>query len=83
MNIPPGKLIVVNSKAVMNGEHSVPKIYENENHFFEKLNALDMENTYCEGEGATVAFHEMESFERIWLLSSTILICSFIVDYCK
>lgn len=79
MNIPPGKLIVVNSKAVMNGEHSVSKIYENEHDFFEKLNALDMENTNCEGEGTTVAFHETESFEKIWLLSQTILICSFIV----
>ena len=56
MHIPPGKLLVTNSEAVMNGERSVPMIYKNKNNFVEKVNALDMENTYCEGEGAAVAF---------------------------
>ena len=56
MDIPPGKLIVTNSEAVMNGENSVPMIYNNKNNFVEKVNALDMENTYCEEEGAAVAF---------------------------
>ena len=56
MHIPPGKLLVTNSEAVMNGEKSVPMIYKNKNNFVEKVNALDMENTYCEGEGAAVAF---------------------------
>ena len=40
----------------MNGEKSVPMIYKNKNSLVEKVNALDMENTYCEGEGAAVAF---------------------------
>ena len=56
MHIPPGKLLVTNSEAVMNGENSVPMIYKNKNSFVEKVNALDMENTYCEGGGAAVAF---------------------------
>ena len=56
MNNLPGKLLVTNSEAVMNGEHSVPLIYKNKNNSVEKVNALDMENTYCEGERAAVAF---------------------------
>ena len=31
-------------------------IYKNKNNSVEKVNALDMANTYCEGEGAAVAF---------------------------
>ena len=55
MHIPPEKLLVKNSEAVMNGENSVPLIYKKKKKFVEKVNAIDMENSYCEGEVAVVA----------------------------
>ena len=46
--IPPGKLLLTNSEAVMNGEHFVPLTYKNKNNSVPKVNALDMENTMKE-----------------------------------
>ena len=46
--IPPGKLLLTNSEAVMNGEHFVPLTYKNKNISVPKVNALDMENTMKE-----------------------------------
>ena len=63
MQIPPGKLFVTNSEAVMNGEHSVPLTYKNENNSVEQVNALDTGNTYCQGESAAVAFIKRNHFE--------------------
>ena len=71
MHIPSGKLLVTNSEAVINGEHSVPLTCKNKNNSFEKINALDMENTYCEGEGAAVAFIKQNHLkENIIVVSS-------------
>ena len=50
MHILPGKLLVRNSGAVMNGEHFVPLTYKNKNNSVQKVNALDMENTMKEKE---------------------------------
>ena len=46
--IPPGKLLLTNSEAVMNREHFVPLTYKNKNNSVPKVNALDMENTMKE-----------------------------------
>ena len=51
-----GKTLIVNSEAVMNGEYSVPQLYHSRNNKTVKINALDLRNTYCEGEGAAVGF---------------------------
>ena len=40
----------------MNGNHAVPQLYQNKNKIITRINALDMQNTYCEGEGAAVGF---------------------------
>ena len=40
----------------MNGKHAVPQLYQNKNNIITRINALDMQNTYCEGEGAAVGF---------------------------
>ena len=49
MSIDLGKTLIVNSEAVMNGEYSVPKLYHSRNNETVKINALDLQNTYCEG----------------------------------
>ena len=51
-----GKTLIVNSEAVINGEYSVPQLYHTRNNETAKINALDLQNTYCEGEGAAVEF---------------------------
>ena len=51
-----GKTLIVNSEAVMNGEYSVPQLYHSRNNKTVKINALDLQNTYCEGERAAVGF---------------------------
>ena len=56
MSIDLGKTLIVNSEAVMNGEYSVPQLYHSRNNKTVKINALDLQNTYCEGEGAAVGF---------------------------
>ena len=71
MHIPSGKLLVTNSEAVMNGEHSISLIYKNKNNSVEKVNAQDMEKTYCEGEGAAVAF-----IKRNYLKENVIVVSS-------
>ena len=57
---------MVNSEAIMNGNHAVPQLYQNTNKIFTRINALDMQNTSCEGEGAAVGFivsnHLLENF---------------------
>ena len=70
MHIPPEKLLFKNSEAVMNGENSVPLIYKNKNNFVEKVNARDMENTYCEGEGASVAFKQNHLKKNVIFVSN-------------
>ena len=54
MKLPEGKTVIVNSKAVMNGNHAVPQLYQNKNKIITRINALDMQNTYCKCEGAAV-----------------------------
>ena len=44
-----GKTLIVNSEAVMNGEYPVPQLYHSRNNKTVKINALDLQNTYCEG----------------------------------
>ena len=51
-----GKTLIVNSEAVMNGKYSVPQLYHSRNNKTVKTNALDVQNTYCEGEEAAVGF---------------------------
>ena len=48
--------MIVNSEAVMNGDYSVSQVYHSRNNKTVKINALDLQNTYCEGEGAAVGF---------------------------
>ena len=52
LKLPEGKTIIVNSEAVMNGNHAVLKLYQNKNKIIARINALDMQNTYYEGKGA-------------------------------
>ena len=54
LKLPEGKTVIVNSEAVMNGNHAVPQLYQNKNRIITRINALDMQNTYCEG--AAVGF---------------------------
>ena len=56
LKLPEGKTVIVNSEAVMNGNHAVPPLYQNKNKIITRINTLDMQNTYCEGEGAAVGF---------------------------
>ena len=56
LKLPEGKTIIVNSEAVMNGNYAVPQLYQNKNKLITRINALDIQNTYCEGEGAAVGF---------------------------
>ena len=51
-----GKTVIVNSEAVTNGNHAVPQLYQNKNKIITRINALDMQNTYCKCEGAAVGF---------------------------
>ena len=66
MKLPQAKTVTVNSEAIMNGNYAVPQLYQNTNKIFTRINALDMQNTYCEGEGAAVGFiacnHLLENF---------------------
>ena len=55
LKLPECKTVIVNSEAVMNGNHAVPQLYQNKK-IINRINALDMQNTYCEGEGAAVGF---------------------------
>ena len=50
------KTLIVNNEAVMNGEYSVPQLYHSRNNKTVKINVLDLQDTYCKGEGATVRF---------------------------
>ena len=56
LKLPEGKSVVVNNGTLMNGNHAVPQLYQNKNKIITRINALDMLNTYCEGEGAAVGF---------------------------
>ena len=49
LKLPECKTVIVNSEAVMNGNHAVPQLYQNKNRIITRINALDMQNTYCEG----------------------------------
>ena len=40
----------------MNGDYSVSQVYHGRNNKTVKINALDLQNTFCEGEGAAVGF---------------------------
>ena len=66
LKLPEAKTVMVNSEAIMNGNHAVPQLYQNTNKVFTRINALDMQNTSCEGEGAAVGFivcnHLLENF---------------------
>ena len=50
-----GKILIVNSEAVMNGEYSVPQLYHSRNNKTVKINALDLQHILW-GEGAAVGF---------------------------
>ena len=52
LKLPEGKTVIVNSEAVMNGNHAVLKLYQNKNKIIARINALDMQNTYYEVKGA-------------------------------
>ena len=53
LKLPEGKTVIVNSKAVMNGNHAVPQLYQNKNKIITRINGPDMKNTCCEDEGGT------------------------------
>ena len=40
----------------MNGEYSVPQLYHSRNNKKVRINALDLQNTCCEGKGAAVEY---------------------------
>ena len=50
-----GKTVIVNGEAVMNGKHALSQLYQNKNNNT-RINALDMQNKYCEREGAAIGF---------------------------
>ena len=54
LKLPEGKSVVLNNDTVMNGNHAVPQLYQNKNKIITRINALDMQNTYCKCEGAAV-----------------------------
>ena len=54
LKLPEGKSVVVNNGTLMNGNHAVPQLYQNKNKIITRINALDMQNTYCKCEGAAV-----------------------------
>ena len=56
LKLPEGKSVVLNNDTVMNGNHAVPQLYQNKNKIITRINALDMQNTYCKCEGAAVWF---------------------------
>ena len=56
LKLPEGKTVIVNSEAVMNGNHAVPQLCQDKNKIITRISALDVQNTYCEGEGAAVGF---------------------------
>ena len=51
--LPEGKTVIVNSKAVMNGNHAVPQLYQNKNKIITRIKGPDMKSTCCEDEGGT------------------------------
>ena len=40
----------------MNGNHAVPQLCQDKNKIITRISALDLQNTYCKGEGAAVGF---------------------------
>lgn len=48
----------------MNGEYSDPQLYQSRNNKTVKMNALDLQNTYCEEEGATAGFIILNHLEE-------------------
>ena len=54
LKLPDGKTVLVSSEAVMNGNHAVHQLYQNKNKIITRINALNMQNTYCKGEGVAV-----------------------------
>ena len=79
LKLPECKTVIVNSEAVMNGNHAVPQLYQNKNKIITRINALDMLNTYCEGEGAAVGFivcnHLQENVMVVFKYIDTLFYC--------
>ena len=55
LKLPEGKKVIVNIEDVINGNHAVPQLYQNKK-ITTRINELDMQNKYCESDGAAVGF---------------------------
>ena len=47
LKLPEGKKLIVNSEVVKNGKHIGSQLYQNKSALITRINALDMQNTYC------------------------------------
>ena len=70
LKLPEGKTVIVNSEAVINGKHAIPQVYQNKNKVITRINALNVQNTYCEVEGTAVRFIDRNHLQENMIVVS-------------